>query len=352
MRRALAVWWLALLAGLVVIGGSRRALAEARVLVLSPVEERPRPTLIEALRLHLRGTARVELSRALLPAVPAPSRVALAAELVRSQGVDFALWLESVALGNETRFFALYVVGARDGRAVLEVARLPAQVDSPDVDRTLALKASEIIEVSLAGSSPLSNRPAPTATELPAPAPSKSPEPLAPEAPRHVALELGGILSGASLQSTQSGLALGASWLFATAPLEMDVRLFGQLWTDTVATRPGLRVHVADTFVGAGFGARSTGTVQLGMQLALGSHLLRAEGFAAGASTGTATLGLPSLSFGPELRLRLGRRISFGAGAYAEWMAIRQSFDVGGVPVEDWGRFRLGAQLSLIFYVL
>jgi hypothetical protein len=147
-------------------------------------------------------------------------------------------------------------------------------------------------------------------------------------------------------------LGLGASWLLATAPLEMDVLLFGQLWTDSVATRPGLRVHVADTYIGGGFGARSTGTLQLGMQLAFGSHLLRAEGFAAGVSTGTATLGLPSLSVGPELRLRLGRRMSFAAGANAEWMAIRQSFNVGGVPVQDWGRFRLGAQLSLIFYVL
>src|SRR6478609_1416072 len=126
MRRALAVWWLALLCGFAVLCRARSASAEARVLVLSPVEEAPRPTLVEALRLHLRGTARVELSRALLPAVPAPSRVALAAELVRSQNVDFALWLESVALGDETRLFALYVVGARAGRAVVEVARLPA----------------------------------------------------------------------------------------------------------------------------------------------------------------------------------------------------------------------------------
>jgi hypothetical protein len=349
MKRALALCWLALLCGLAVLCESHHALAEARVLVLSPVEERPRPTLVEALRLHLRGTARVELSQALLPAVPAPSRVALATELTRSQHVDFALWLESVALADGTRVFALYVVGARAGRAVLEVARLPAQADTPDVDRTLALKASEIIEQSLSNEAPLLG---PAASPPPlAQKSTKSPAPVTTEESRHLALELGGVLSGAGLQSTQSGLSLGASCLLASAPLEMDVRLFGQLWTDNVATKPGLRVHVSDTFVGAGFGARSTGTLQLGMQLALGSHLLRAEGFAAGVSTGTATLGLPSLSLGPELRLRLGRRIGFAAGASAEWMAIRQSFNVGGVPVEDWGRFRLGAQLSLIFYV-
>src|SRR5258706_15728836 len=100
----------------------KTAWAEARVLVLSPVEELPRPTLVDALRLQLHGTAQVELSRTLFPAMPAASRVTLAAEVVSRMHVDFALWLESVRLSDGTRAFALDVVGDRAGRAVMEVA--------------------------------------------------------------------------------------------------------------------------------------------------------------------------------------------------------------------------------------
>jgi len=95
-----------------------------------------------------------------------------------------------------------------------------------------------------------------------------------------------------------------------------------------------------------------TGTFQLGAKLGLGVRLLSAEGFSEDVRTGSALLAVPSLSLGPELRLRLSARISFGAEVAGEWMAIRQSFSVDGVRIADLGRFRGNAQLSLIFFVL
>ena len=295
----------------------RPALAQARVLVLSPVEESPRPTLVEALRLHLRGTARVEVSAALFPAVPAASRVTLATELVGSQHFDFAIWLESVALGDGTRLFALYVVGGKQGRAVLEVVRLPAEADTPDVDRTLALKASEVVEAALANASELAAAPrnARPLSLVPAHAELVN--------ARRLGLELGGALRGQSHSETQVGLDVGVSLLAGTDPVEMDARLVGQFLTDMLVTSPHRHVRVAETFIGAGLGARSTGTIQVGAKLGLGVRLLRAEGFSEDVRTGSALLAVPSLSLGPELRLRLSPRISFGAEVAGEWMAIR-----------------------------
>src|SRR5258706_16100975 len=83
----------------------KTAWAEARVLVLSPVEELPRPTLVDALRLQLHGTAQAALSRTLFPAMPAARRVTLAAEAVSRIHVDFALWPGGVGRSDGTPVF-------------------------------------------------------------------------------------------------------------------------------------------------------------------------------------------------------------------------------------------------------
>lgn len=333
------------LVALVCLAG--KAQAEARVLVLSPVEEGPRPTLVEALRLQLRGTARVSLSPAVFPALPASGRVTLATELVASQHVDFAIWLESVALSDGTRLFALYVVGGKSGRAVLEVVRLPAESDGPDVDRTLGLKASEIVEAALSPAVLLSTD---QRKKLARSAPLTPSAPVVDE-PR-LGLEMGGALLAAPERDTQVALALGLSWLFALRPLELDARLAGQLASDGVIAVPHRHVQLSESFLGAGVGVRSTGTVQLGAKLGFGFRLLAAEGFSDETRTGAARVAVPSLSLGPELRIKLGSRLRFGAELGGEWMAIRQRFNVDGVTIADFGRFRANAQLSLAFLVL
>lgn len=330
---------------LVCLAGSVRA--EARVLVLSPVEEGPRPTLVEALRLQLRGTAGVTQSAAVFPALPASGRVTLATELVALEHVDFAIWLESVGLRDGKRLFALYVVGGQSGRAVLEVVRLPAESDGPDVDRTLGLKASEIIEAALSPAVLLS----PQQKRDIARRPLSDPRLIAVDE-RRLALELGGALHAAAQRDTQVALALGLSWLFALQPLELDARLTGQLASDAVIAVPHRHVQLSESFVGAGLGLRSTGTVQLGAKLGFGLRLLGAEGFSEEARTGASRVVVPSLSVGPELRIKLGSRIRFGAEIAGEWLAIRQRFNVDGVTVADLGRFRGNAQLSLAFLML
>lgn len=337
----------------------RVAWAEARLLVLAPREQSPRPTLVEALRLHLRGTARVELSERAFPEGTAASRVALATSIVAAERVKFAIWLESVALADGSTLFALYVVGGRPGRAVVEVVQLPAESDGPDVDRTLALKASEIVEAALAPAAMLQPRPATpgapgASTDAAAAAPAaRMPELAPPPPPLRWALELSGALRGVSSASdSEVGLGLGASVLAITGPLELDVRASAVLLSDSVVTGMRRRVRVSETDAALGVGLRSSGQVQLGARLDLGARLLDAEGFSSGERTGDALVLVPTIAAGPELRLRLGRRMSFSAQVAAEWMAVRQSFVVDGVSALDLGRLRGNAQLLLIFFVL
>ena len=322
------------------------ARAEARLLVLAPEERAPRPSLVEALRLHLRGTARVSVSAQAFPNGSAASRVALATALVQAEGAEFAVWLESAALGDGSTLFALYVVGGRPGRAVVEVVRLPAESDGPDVDRTLALKTSEIIEAALAPAAVLAapaTRPAPVHLAAAPPAP----------AVRRLGLELSGALrSVTSVDDAEVGLGLGASVVAVPSPLAFDVRLAAFLLSESVVSGAGRRVRVSETDFQLGVGLRSSGTVQLGARLDADLRLLQAVGFVATNQTGDALVLVPSIAAGPELRLELGSRMAFSAHVSAEWMVVRQTFVVGGAETADLGRLRGNAQLSLIFFPL
>jgi hypothetical protein len=334
--------WRGLLLILALVCVPRAALAEARLLVLAPEEQAPRPTLVEVLRLHLSGTARVDPSSVPFPAGTAARRVALATAIVNAEHADFAIWLESVALSDGTTLFALYVVGGRAGRAIVEVVRLPVAIDGPDIDRTLALKASEIIEAALV--TPLIT---PSALSRP---PAALPSP--PEPPPRWGLELSGALRGLSdATDSEAGFGLAVSRLLALRPLELDGRLSALLLSDSVVSR-ARRVRLSETDAALGLGLRSTGIVQLGARFELDARLLRAHGFAGNEETGSALVLVPGVAIGPELRLRLGRYMSFSALVSAEWMLIRQSFVVDGISVADLGRIRGNAQLSLIFFPL
>lgn len=340
--------WQRLLVLAMLIAAPRPALAEARLLVLAPQEQSARPSLLEALRLHLRGTARVDLSAQAFPNGSAASRVASATALVKAEQAQFAIWLESAALGDGSTLFALYVVGGKPGRAVVEVVRLPAESDGPDVDRTLALKASEIIEAALAPSVVLAT--APPARPAPAKAPAAAP---ADPPVRRLGLELSGALrSVTSVDDAEVGLGLGASVVAVPRPLALDVRAAAFLLSDSVVSEAGRRVRVSETDFQVGAGLRSSGTIQLGARLDADLRLLHAEGFVASDQTGDALVVVPSIAAGPELRLALGSRMAFSAHVAAEWMLVRQSFIVGGTETADLGRLRGNAQLSLIFFPL
>src|SRR5947207_9628285 len=132
--------WL-VLAGLMWVSGAR---ADDRVLL---VEDTPGGArrLVSALRIQLTGAAQVA-ARPAPRARNTPERIRAATALVRVEDALLVVWAEGpIELPDGSSQAILYAVGQREGRALLEVVRVPGG-RGPDMDRTLALKVRSMVD--------------------------------------------------------------------------------------------------------------------------------------------------------------------------------------------------------------
>ena len=326
--------------------------ARPRLLVLQAEEQPPRPSLVEALRFQLRDATDVEASPAPFALGPPAVRIGRAAEVAGAAQARFAVWLESVPELQGVPGFLLYVVGGSSGRAVVEVVRMPAANDGPDVDRSLALKVSEIVDSALGADEALSGaalRAAPLPAVLDAPA-KRAPAARSNEAALGVLL--GGVLSSpAGSANGQVGGRLGVVYSAPVSELELELGVSGRLLSPLTMRNAEGRVKVSEEAASIELCVRSRGKVQLGAELEASLHWLHADGFWQGAETGSADLIVPALRLGPELRFRLGEQTKLALGAGGSWTPVRERFSLGRAPVADLGRFRADALISLIISI-
>ena len=327
-----------------------RAFALPRLLVLQAEEQPPRPSLLEALRFQLRETVEVQASERPLAPGTAALRIGHATDVVTTAHARFAIWLEGTQDSSGAPGFLLYVVGDRSGRAVVEVVRLAAASDGPDVDRTLALKVSEIVEGAL-GSDPPSLG---SSLRIRAPLPARAPRAAAPRrlpAARRSFAELmvGGVFRGPGGNSNeQEGLQLGLGYAVETSALQFVLGASAQLLTPLTTRRESAEVRIAEQAASADFGLWTRGATQLGARLQGTIRWLHPTSYLGGRQSGSAELLTPALRLAPELRTALGGQASLGLSAGAEWLPVRQRFSLSGVPVADLGQWRVGAAISLI----
>lgn len=184
--------WLSLLVGVLMGGWASPAHAqEPRVLLLEPDGA---PTGLHlALQIQLAGIATVERIPQQARA-SAAQRVEIAGEFARERAALCAVSVEPPPAGADGPAI-LYAVGEREGRALIEVVRVPGGA-GPELDRTLALKVREIVTELI-----LARAAAPAETLLLPPPPAATPGP--PATPR---------LRGAarSRQAVGAAVALGA----------------------------------------------------------------------------------------------------------------------------------------------
>src|SRR5262245_107170 len=164
------------------------AAAKRPVLVL----EAPGPNqrgLAAALRIQLMGSATVE-ERVVAADATLGERIERAAALANSAGAQVVVWSEPALTHRDgSREAVLYVVGQRDGRALLQVVRVPGG-EGHELDRTLALKVSEILpELQRAGPA------APSGEALRAPSAPPAPRAAAPAPPERDDIAWGGFSS-------------------------------------------------------------------------------------------------------------------------------------------------------------
>lgn len=309
---------------------------QPRIVLIQPQGETPRPGLEPALRIQLRGTAEVV-------AVPHPfpndvaSRLSAASGLAEEHDADWVLWADAPEpTPPKSEQTVLYLVGRQNGRALIEVVSVPGG-EGPEVDRSLALKVHELLDVREGAAYALGN------AEAPEPEPARKRVQLWLEAGAQAGVEGDG---GAAFDAFLAfGPSLSTQTLLIAVPIELAIGLPRRIaragdevrWTELGATlwlKLGARLGAA--VLGGGLGAKLAfsdveGTTQTGRQ-------------------GSATELLPGIvaSVDGELPLSdsFGARLALGV----ELRLKRQHFLIEGDDVGNTGRIVPFARLSVVWH--
>jgi len=264
----------------------------------------------------------------------ADQRVGEAADQLGDAAVAF--WLERAA----DRVFALYVVGRRRGRAVVDVFTLPGGDGGETDSRGLALKVSEALDALLFEPTPAGRAPW---IEAPRQLP----------ADRGTAFELGvGVWDATARRSpAQETLAISVARrrpLGSLAVLELAAE--GEIGS---GRQMRAAAGTVDTSEG-GFGVAARALLLhrrwlAGGYLAAGVTTVAATGITAEGSRGERRLWIPTAGLGADLRLRLSTALELRIAGEVGGSAERHRLAVNEQPVLDLGRFYVASGISLVF---
>jgi len=322
------------------------------VVLVQPEGEPPRPGLEPSLRIQLRDDAELVSQTAAWPA-DLPSRIDAASRLAEDTGADWVVWAGAPvpaheamsASEGETENAVLYLVGRRDGRALIEVVRVPAG-RGPEVDRSLALKVHELISAGDGAAFALGN------AELPPPQQQKRIPTPGERGRAQLWLEAGAAIGGASSAGLTADMFIAIGPSFATrdfmlaVPLELALGL-----PRSVETSAG---DVEWSELGIAVVARIAIPFGKALQLGAGAGgklaFIDAEGTAPSGARGTSTQRLPVLllSFDAELQIapQLGARFSLGL----EQRLRRQHLLIEGREIADTGRTLPFGRVSIVWH--
>ena len=342
---------------------------EQEPVVLLQEHARSQAGLATALRIQL-GSTPVQVQP--WPAsYSLPERIRAAGELAQETHAFAVVWTEpALKLGDGSRLAVLYVVGRHEGRAVLEVVRVPGE-HGPDLDRTLALKVSAVLDElrrsalaapsgALLNAAPPVAEPAPELAQPPA-APPEQPSTLdynepaeaLDEGPRphwlasaRAGLRAGAQLSPGWLRWGLSG-ALGPELAFDhwSASLRVGLDVYPSAETTNLAgsisvfeVAPSLLAAVRWTWPAFSVGARA------GAEIAF----IGASARSASGRPGEQSVSTLSWMLGLELERALSEAIGIAATFDAHLHTLRRTFSVNDTVVADLGRSQFVVGLELI----
>jgi hypothetical protein len=313
----------------------------ARVLLLEPAP--PRRAFAATLQIQLVGLAELVAEPQPSDAHTTAERVQAASELARRRQLLAVVWAEPArSATNGPQLGVLYVVGEREGRALVEVVRLPGGA-GPDLDRALALKLREIVAELIRA-----NARAPSEVMLVAPVqvPPSAAQPAPDGAALHALLFVGPRLA---LQPdlTRGGLGFGAGpvlsipgWRFCAA-LGLD-------WLPARRRgRDGLLVRFSELAPQLRLRAQlQRGPLWLGVQTGLALALVEASG-STRTRENSANVALISGLFAIDLELPISRGLAVAAALELQAFTRQQRFAVNEQELVDLGRLRtlLGLEL-------
>ncbi len=356
MRRSVRSRLAVAVASVVLLGlHTPSASAEVGVVVVGSEGQAARAGLVEALRIQLLGTGRVDRG-------PILAEQALAAKLREATRVleagqaSLVVWVEqaSPAEGGPAEIL-LFVVGRRDARALVVVTPIPAG-EAAEVDRALALKIRAVLDETLVEGPTARALVESDATPPARPAPSR---PRPPEPPRLGAdpslsvaalVELGGVVwSGAGTVGPRPGAAAGGGLRVEHGLVAAEVVGTFRAATDfTLQGREGTLEGHELMVVGGPRVMVGDGGLGVGAHAAFGGRFLDVEGLSASGGAGAEHRVVPVLEVGPEVRADLAGWASIRLAGAVEVATLRQRFTINGEPIVDLGVVRGLLGLSLV----
>lgn len=313
--------------------------AQSRVLVFRTAQSPARPGLVDALRIQLAGKASVEVGGELSGSA-LTDRIEQAVASVRKQKAALAVWVQGpVRLSDGSEELILYLVGENQGRAVVEVLRVPGSA-GPEVDRTLSLKTREVLDNILADDSSSSLLRA-----------SRGRETVAASSGWGWLLDLGlavGSQPGSDLG--QCGLGMGAGARLHISDLSLAALGVFRFFPSIEIENEQGRVSYSELGPGlAILGLLHASSLAVGLQLGSLLRLVDAEGETPAGETGSRQELVPALFSLFQVELELSLRFALRIGAGLEINLRRQRFTVNGREAADLGRLRPMAQAALVY---
>lgn len=347
--------------------------AEPRVLVLE--SSRVATSLLAAFQIQLSGIAAPE-RLVVRPVANTAESIERAAQLVHEHGALAAVWVDKSQGGGPA---VVYVVGERQGRALIEVVRVPGG-RGPDLDRTIALKVREFVAAIQRGQAAKAEaaqllqaeeqqptaRPLqaeegrrsvglPPAAQPVAALPNDQPEDAIGATPNWTAVAFAGVRLGSQpeLGLGRWGFGLGAGPVLQLREIRLAVLLAFDAFPSVEVEQRRDRVR---------FWEWAAGTVVRGQ--------VRADAIWFGARLGPQLVGLNArgttrdnnqgsdaaptswaLLVGLDLEVPLTRRLSIMAALHLQALATRLHLAVNDHDVVDLGRVRarIGADLAARF---
>jgi hypothetical protein len=355
-RYAWALAW-----GLVAAWAQPAHAAEPTLVLVEPPGSRS--GLLTALQIQLTGLAQPE--RVVQPMAASPAeQIQQGSALARSRQALASVWVDP-PLHRPAGVVMLYVVGEREGRALVEVLSVPGE-RGPALERTLALKVREIVAELRRGMDSAQAMPSgPSAAQLqppppppPATANADSPPPSAAaagQAPPTAASWSGLLAVGPRLGSqpllglTRWGIGLGAGPSLTMQPWRFAGVLSADWYPARESAFAGDRVRFWELDAALFAQAQCLfGPVWLGMRIGPQLIYLDAAGETAFGQTGTHNNAIWGVAFGVDAEWPLTAQLSLGLDLQVQGLATHERFTVNGKQLVDAGQLRMRSGLSLL----
>jgi hypothetical protein len=304
-----------------------------------------RPGFVTALRIELGMSTEVIVEPPHGAELGRLDRIERGTRVLEERSALLALWLEIE--GDEA---VITTVGPREGRAVVDVVRMPAE-DSPDFDRGLALKVSDVLDSVRAARDTALGQTLVEPVE-PVVEPRVEPQPTAAPEPGRVGLTLDAsgriaLSNGSALFAGGGGVALGLRLRAGMLALEpfVDLVIYGP-----VVLASGSQGEVEAFELVPSAGARlvvDLSPVELGGAVSAGARVLLADGRTLLGAEGSEVAAIPAFLLAALARLELFQGLFASLVVGVELGTIQQRFLLNEIPVADAGTLRFVTALGL-----